>query len=614
MFRSRDHQRRWQRKLALFSLMLFTCSLLITPPSALAALDPNPPVYDTPPGPPLISQWLNLPSSPIHQKFGIAAHPWWLDLFLDQFVAYYKDLHVTSVRLPIEWKTLQSDPGVLDWRLYDRLLNRLSEEGFEVIGEFVTIPYWISNNRQECLSSDLNCGLANDPETRQRFSEMVDLLARRYPAVRYWEFWNEPEYWPHMGMRDIGDYAPWLRLFYDTVKKVDPTLIVAANSVTGPAYFAWLYQYSDDVWGPSNRPFDALSYHPYNTALHYDNKGRLLGLDKGRIDQLRLMMVEKGDANKPIWITEIGWETKNVSPQVASDYLGDAFDFISARSYITFVQLHMLHDWTDENYGLLRTIPNLYQKGPLTRDTKFEPKQPYYDTYKFYNKRPDSPLSEFERSTVLGFPETKHTVREAFKTAWARGSLALFGYPRTGQFYERNPSDGRFYLVQYFERVRMEYHPEYAGTPNEILFGLLGNQLLYERGWLNGPGEQIGGPALPEPMPKTILNPGTLWFPQTHHMVSGLFLDAWNKQGGLTIVGLPKTGVFEEVNPDDGQRYPVQYFERARMELHPAQNGQVAYISFGLLGNDRLRLQGHLDKKNQPILTDYYNTARPEFS
>jgi len=37
--------------------------------------------------------------------------------------------------------------------------------------------------------------------------------------------------------------------------------------------------------------------------------------------------------------------------------------------------------------------------------------------------------------------------------------------------------EGRTYTVQYFERRRMEWHPEYAGTPSEVLLGLLGRQI-----------------------------------------------------------------------------------------------------------------------------------------
>jgi hypothetical protein len=37
--------------------------------------------------------------------------------------------------------------------------------------------------------------------------------------------------------------------------------------------------------------------------------------------------------------------------------------------------------------------------------------------------------------------------------------------------------------VQYFERNRFEYHPENAGTPFEVLLGLLGNQTVDGYGW-----------------------------------------------------------------------------------------------------------------------------------
>jgi hypothetical protein len=43
---------------------------------------------------------------------------------------------------------------------------------------------------------------------------------------------------------------------------------------------------------------------------------------------------------------------------------------------------------------------------------------------------------------------------------------------------ERSKSDGREYMVQYFERNRLELHPELAGTAYEVQLGLLGSELL----------------------------------------------------------------------------------------------------------------------------------------
>ncbi len=82
------------------------------------------------------------------------------------------------------------------------------------------------------------------------------------------------------------------------------------------------------------------------------------------------------------------------------------------------------------------------------------------------------------------FPETGHSLGGAFRAYWrANGGLAVFGYPISEEFVEVNPADGRAYTVQYFERNRFEYHPEYAGTRYEVLLGLLGNQVVDGNGW-----------------------------------------------------------------------------------------------------------------------------------
>jgi len=89
---------------------------------------------------------------------------------------------------------------------------------------------------------------------------------------------------------------------------------------------------------------------------------------------------------------------------------------------------------------------------------------------------------------ILGarhYPETGHNLGGAFLSYWeAHGGLFSFGYPITEELREINPEDGHTYTVQYFERARFEHHPEHAGTQFEVLMGLLGNEMLRERGWI----------------------------------------------------------------------------------------------------------------------------------
>lgn len=89
------------------------------------------------------------------------------------------------------------------------------------------------------------------------------------------------------------------------------------------------------------------------------------------------------------------------------------------------------------------------------------------------------------------FAETGHTISSQFWGYWASHglefdgqpgksfaeSLALFGMPLSEATMELNPTDGKMYLTQWFERARFEEHPENAGTPYTVLLGLLGSEL-----------------------------------------------------------------------------------------------------------------------------------------
>lgn len=81
-------------------------------------------------------------------------------------------------------------------------------------------------------------------------------------------------------------------------------------------------------------------------------------------------------------------------------------------------------------------------------------------------------------TACLYFEQTGHSLCNSFRVYWEKnGGLALYGYPLSEELQEKNPTDGKTYIVQYFERNRFEYHPENKGSPYEVLLGLLGTQL-----------------------------------------------------------------------------------------------------------------------------------------
>ncbi len=152
------------------------------------------------------------------------------------------------------------------------------------------------------------------------------------------------------------------------------------------------------------------------------------------------------------------------------------------------------------------------------------------------------------------FSETNQCLAEPFLTYWREhGGLAINGYPITNAFIQ-TLENGKEFTVQYFERVRMELHPENP-APYNILLGQFG-RLLY----LTDPGQPRGTNANPLP--------GAAYFDVTGHNLGGAFRAYWEANGGLAQFGYPISEAFTETL-ENGRAYTVQYFERARFESHP---------------------------------------------
>jgi hypothetical protein len=97
----------------------------------------------------------------------------------------------------------------------------------------------------------------------------------------------------------------------------------------------------------------------------------------------------------------------------------------------------------------------------------------------------------FQRTPNYNFPGSiyfevvGHNVPAPFANYWQQhGGLPVYGYPITESYTEISLTDGKLYTVQYFERNRFEYHPELR-EPYSVSLGLLGVQILRERGWIH---------------------------------------------------------------------------------------------------------------------------------
>lgn len=184
------------------------------------------------------------------------------------------------------------------------------------------------------------------------------------------------------------------------------------------------------------------------------------------------------------------------------------------------------------------------------------------------------------------FSATGQYVEGKFLRYWEEhGGLPIFGYPLTPAFQEGG------HMVQYFERSRFELHPENAGSPYEILLGQLGKERLKSEGRV-----------VPPPDRSPVAG-GQMLFPETGYKVGGAFLQYWQSHGGLFQFGYPLSPEMKE----SGSGLLVQYFERARFELHPENAGTDYFVLLTLLGRERAATLDH-------ILRDRWAENTPEAS
>ncbi|MCE2851102.1 MAG: glucosaminidase domain-containing protein [Chloroflexaceae bacterium] len=143
------------------------------------------------------------------------------------------------------------------------------------------------------------------------------------------------------------------------------------------------------------------------------------------------------------------------------------------------------------------------------------------------------------QSSELCFQETGYCISGRIRTYWeAQGGLRVFGLPIGAQVSVL--IEGKMLTMQQFERNRLELHPNNA-APYDVQLGRLGADRLQQQKGVS-------------------------------------------ESESLALFGLPLSGVMTE-RLSDGKEYQVQWFERARFELHP-ENTDPYDVLFGLLGNE----------------------------
>src|SRR5262249_47041320 len=130
------------------------------------------------------------------------------------------------------------------------------------------------------------------------------------------------------------------------------------------------------------------------------------------------------------------------------------------------------------------------------------------------------------------FAETGHNLKGPFMDYFdASGGVDVLGYPRTEEMFLATRR------VQYFQRVRLTYHPELVGAGPAIRVNMRGDALTADR--------------RPFPTATPVDDTADLhYFPEVRHTVRGPFLRYFEARDGLALLGYPISEELQESNGD----------------------------------------------------------------
>lgn len=244
------------------------------------------------------------------------------------------------VVLVFAWDTIEPEPNRLYWEVPDAAVRAADFYGLQVVARLDRPPAW-ARSADGPIPWQLNA-----------YETFVARVAARYgDRLAGVIIWNEPNLSLEWAGRppDPAGYTQLLGRAYRAVKSAAPELPVllaglALTTSTDEAAMNDLdfLQAVYDAGG--GEAFDILAAHPYGFGRPPAEPPSPEALNFRRLELQRALMVQNGDAAKPIWVTEMGWRTAAPDP-------ADAWQVVSAQEQAAYTLAAL--DYAAENYPWL---------------------------------------------------------------------------------------------------------------------------------------------------------------------------------------------------------------------------------------------------------------------
>ncbi|MER3459237.1 MAG: hypothetical protein C4309_11955, partial [Chloroflexota bacterium] len=271
------------------------------------------------------------PDAPIRHS---GVNPFGINTFLEQEVEPAKreqtlrmvrDAGFTWIRQPFPWQDIEIHgkgdfedrrhmPYRSAWEKYDNIVDLAEKYGLNIIARLDSPPAWSRADGEAR-------GAFAPPDRFEDFGDFVYTIVSRYKGrVRYYQLWNEPNIYPEWGEQDVDPeaYTRLLCIGYRRAKEADPDVVILSGALAQTLELGGR-NLSDLVFlqrmynAGARDCFDILAMQGYGLwSGPTDHRLRPTAINYARQVYARDIMVQNGDAEKPIWLSEMNW---NAAPE-----------------------------------------------------------------------------------------------------------------------------------------------------------------------------------------------------------------------------------------------------------------------------------------------------------
>jgi len=328
-------------------------------------------------------------------EYGAQAFLWWRPETADRDLGLMRDAGLTWVKQIFAWQDIEgASKGAYNWVNADQAVNTANAKGIDMLARLDNAPNWAAPGCNNPAKKQMG-----PAKNTQDWLDFLQVFVTRYKGkIRAYEIWNEPNLSREWCGRppNPGEYAALLKASYGKIKSIDPNAMIVSAGLTPTTQnnseampdSQYVEQMYAAMGNKSDGYFDVLGVHapgfhappeisPDDIAKNaqYNHgegaAGRVYGFR--HTEDIRKIMVAKGDSAKQIAILEFGWTSDTLHPayswfqvddQTKGRYIVGAYKFAKANWSPWIGAMFVIYmsnpDWTKdtEEYWWAITEPD----------------------------------------------------------------------------------------------------------------------------------------------------------------------------------------------------------------------------------------------------------------